>query len=551
MVERPVSTPSPRSIGDQWIDSGWQSEIIRPLLIALLAACFVAGLLAVAHAIEPALPQEMILALCTLTAIIGVFSTQWLGKPGQRLVNRLLFRGGELILIAVLLRLLTWVFDGDLPGPADVRRWILAPGTFFDGVYVTTVFLALIAWQRSTFLADIFQKLALTPAEVAWREEQRSGAWRSRMPVELVRVSRQDLAESFATHWLIGGGLLVFAAGLSRLGYRGGLGLHLTELGLPPQLITAILAYFLVGLVLLSQARLAMLRARWLFDGVEGLGRVPIRWQRLSLLIVLGIGLAATLLPLGSTWQAGRILTIVVGAVIQVVYTILYALFLLFVLLLSLLGLRGPIEEDLLAPPAQLEPILPPPETTTSNLPPWLGGLGFWLVAIAIVIGALAYVLGKQGIALNWATLRRAWQILLLRLRNWWQGVRHLASSAQISFSRKGTSGAEEQARRQPWRFIRIGGLPPREKIRYFYLSTVRRAGEKGMTRRPSQTPLEFVQDLESAWPEAELDVEALTEAFVTARYDAVEISEPVAKDVQSIWERVKKALRGRRRGTD
>ena len=92
-----------------------------------------------------------------------------------------------------------------------------------------------------------------------------------------------------------------------------------------------------------------------------------------------------------------------------------------------------------------------------------------------------------------------------------------------------------------------MAGLPPREQVRYFYLSTVRRAAGQGVQRQPSQTPGEFVHDLEVQWPQAELDEEALTEAFVSARYDAAEITKDEAREVKSIWQRVKQALRGPR----
>jgi hypothetical protein len=80
-----------------------------------------------------------------------------------------------------------------------------------------------------------------------------------------------------------------------------------------------------------------------------------------------------------------------------------------------------------------------------------------------------------------------------------------------------------------------------------FYLTTLRRAADQGIVRQPAQTPQEFVQDLERTWPEAELDVEALTEAFVVARYDVAEISPDEAQQVKSVWERIKRALRGKR----
>ncbi|HRI57781.1 MAG TPA: DUF4129 domain-containing protein, partial [Anaerolineae bacterium] len=99
---------------------------------------------------------------------------------------------------------------------------------------------------------------------------------------------------------------------------------------------------------------------------------------------------------------------------------------------------------------------------------------------------------------------------------------------------------------RAPWRFIRLAGLPPRAQVRYFYLSTLRRAADQGIARRPAQTPREFVEDLERTWPESELDVQSLTEAFISARYDAAEISSDEARQVKSVWERIKRALRGK-----
>jgi hypothetical protein len=134
---------------------------------------------------------------------------------------------------------------------------------------------------------------------------------------------------------------------------------------------------------------------------------------------------------------------------------------------------------------------------------------------------------------------------ILARIRQWWLTLRRAVSQIQLPLPARPTAQPEDLARRRwPWRFIRLGALQPREKMRYFYLSTVRRAADKGVIRQTSQTPREFVKNLEAAWPEAELDVEALTEAFVSARYDAADISQEEAREVQSIWQRVKKALR-------
>jgi hypothetical protein len=97
-----------------------------------------------------------------------------------------------------------------------------------------------------------------------------------------------------------------------------------------------------------------------------------------------------------------------------------------------------------------------------------------------------------------------------------------------------------------PWNFIRLNALSAREQIRYFYLSTVRRAGERGVPRDRSETPSEFAADLKENWPEAEGDIEALTDAFLHARYSRQEIED--VSPVKQTWKRVKSSLRRRNR---
>ena len=103
---------------------------------------------------------------------------------------------------------------------------------------------------------------------------------------------------------------------------------------------------------------------------------------------------------------------------------------------------------------------------------------------------------------------------------------------------------AVEPGRKYPWRFIRVGALSPREQIRYYYLSIVRRAGDKGVKRIPSETPIEYAEDLRENWPEVEDGVEELTEAFLRARYSNRPITEEDVPDVKSTWKKVRRELR-------
>ena len=95
-------------------------------------------------------------------------------------------------------------------------------------------------------------------------------------------------------------------------------------------------------------------------------------------------------------------------------------------------------------------------------------------------------------------------------------------------------------------RHIRLSALAPAERVRYFYLRAIGRAADRGLTRPLHKTPLEFVPDLVSEWPEADVDVKALTDAFVAARYDRRPIVADEARNVQGVFRRVMAALRGK-----
>jgi hypothetical protein len=96
-------------------------------------------------------------------------------------------------------------------------------------------------------------------------------------------------------------------------------------------------------------------------------------------------------------------------------------------------------------------------------------------------------------------------------------------------------------------RFFFPGRLPPRELIRYFYLSTIRRASQAGQTRAPGETPYEYQAALDQQFPELEPDLEGLTDAFVEARYSQRPVQREDAMAVKPLWQRIKSALQRRR----
>ncbi len=535
---------SPLGRADSLQDSAWQSQVARPWLIALQATCLAMGpwLVALVISANPALrwaPLPIFVA-----ALVGTYSAQWLAQPTQRLTGKTAFLLAEFLVMLALLRLLTWAWSGQWPTLGAMRGWILEPWTFFDGFFVAVSLCCALAWHRAGVVATIFYWLALTPGELAYDAERRAGnLWRlGRMP-ERAYVSRSELVDQYTSQWLLGGIFLAFCAAVTRVRFGPGWSLNVLIMGIPPQIVVASVVYFWIGLVLISQARLAVLRAQWLQDGVEMPEHLPGRWSRFSLLIIVGIGLLAALLPLGSTWQIGAVLNAVLMAVVQVVLWVIFLVTTLFALLLRLAGQDAPMPEM----PQEIGPAAMAPSLPWLALPPWLGGASLWLVVVVALLLSLRFLLGESGLAVTRGKLQSALTRLLAYFRSRWQGLGRLAQAAQVSLPGRRSQAARKAAPAQPWRFIRLGALPPREQVRYFYLSTLRRAADQGVARRPAQTPLEFVRDLESTWPETELDVEALTEAFVVARYDVAEISSDEARLVKSIWERIKRALSSRR----
>jgi hypothetical protein len=133
-----------------------------------------------------------------------------------------------------------------------------------------------------------------------------------------------------------------------------------------------------------------------------------------------------------------------------------------------------------------------------------------------------------------------------LRLRFWWRArwariARTAAAATAALRKRLAPARMPHLTRRAPG--VRLGDLPPAARIRYFYLATLERAAAAGLVRPPHKTPLEFGRDLTGQWPDSEVELTELTEAFLAARYDRRTIAPEKAQDVQSIWRRVMHSL--------
>lgn len=103
--------------------------------------------------------------------------------------------------------------------------------------------------------------------------------------------------------------------------------------------------------------------------------------------------------------------------------------------------------------------------------------------------------------------------------------------------------------RRRPKRvspppYFPLEGLSdPRVRIRRAYQALLRLARQQGWPRRPWQTPLAYLQMLQTAWPQMNDPLRTLTEAYLLARYggkvSSVEDAEAAETALKSIQEEV------------
>jgi hypothetical protein len=307
------------------------------------------------------------------------------------------------------------------------------------------------------------------------------------------------------------------------------------------------LLFFALGVAVLSQARFSVTYAGWRLQGAVVQRSLVRRWLLWAALFLTGVALASSLLPteyaMGPVSAVLGVLRIVVGFVVFVVMALFFLLTLPLALLLPSVDL---------APRPKLPSLDAPPPALTSagESPAWLEALGsalFWVIVLSIVgFAVFRFVQDRLGAA---PELRSAeggwWGRFLTWLRGIWRGWRSLQRDIRSRLGQQRVAREAGPSRRLPGtRFWSLRRLSPRDLVRYFYLSTVRRAGQAGQPRIPGQTPYEYEADLGERFTELEPDLSGLTEAFVRARYGYEAVKNADAEEVKPLWQRIKAALR-------
>lgn len=456
--------------------------------------------------------------------------------------------GAQWVIIMLLTRLLLSYANGLDALRADLL--LLGRGYITDLVtpeFVVGMLLALLIWF---FVGQFLYVLD----DIGLEQETSSDPESAAVQGEPVPAHQRLVTLAFSV-----GIVLVVLTAMARLDYRA---MFADTQGLPSLRFTrfagaeaGVLLYFVFGLALLSLSRLMSLQTHWNQMRIRvSSANLYRQWGVYSLLFLVLLAMIVSLLPAGDSLGFFSLLGMLFNYLVDILFflgqLVLSLLLLLFSLPFALFGQGPPVwQPSAPLPPVSLPPA--PPASPPANNALWalVRSILLWGTLAVVILYAVRQFLGQHG-GLGMA-------LRTLRMTNWlilaWQWLYRQASSARLSVSLTIGDGWQRLVTRlggtrsvPGLRPFRLRALDPRRQVYFFYLAMVRRGGEQGLSRKPSQTPDEYAGFLEKALPSVGEDIDALTEAFITARYSRREVDAGDAGRVKSLWARIRRALQAK-----
>lgn len=515
-------------------------RLISYTLVSLMIACAAATFVSLANGINPNFRPYYLIGLGFLVALdrlytFRIFNT-WLFLSREW---NLLFATHAVVIIAVT-KITVGLSHGWDAFLAEIPTWgTRLPFSFFDAETTFSLFLILLVWMVCGRFADLLETIGPDQIQTA-RLDLIGNDPKANIP------ARQRLIHLYFTV----GAFLVIATMLGRINLRMDFPSTTYNPSIPVPVLAvgglSTLLYFMLGLALLSQTQFISLHVRWNIQRIPISGRLARQWTVYSLLFLALIAALITLLP---TSYGIRPLEMLGYALNMIVYLVLLAGQMIFIGLMSVLSLF--FDKDSQQNPNALPPDMPTSPTADPNaplLPDWLElikGLIFWAVLIGAIVWAIRQYLRQNPQLLeklrnlaNWGWLANLWAWL----RSLWAQVKTGIETVASIVRRPGSATTASHNRSDG--FINPRRLDPRQKIYFFYLAFVRRAGEQKLPRSSHQTPGEYAATLQNTLPESAEDIQALTDAFVSARYSRRPVEVAQAHSAETIWSRLRKALR-------
>lgn len=522
-------------------------EVVRPLAIAGLMGCIAISLGQVARTYTNSALGPFWVWLAILISFESIHSARLLHRLGPGMQDRFRFRFVEWVVIVLAVRFGMYLFWGGERLNADLRRWAANVATFFDVNLILNSLLAFCFWGTSAYLARALQELEAAPYERMISVTDPSHYLRDTMPRH-GQIDRQSILNRVAGMIFSGGMVMLVLSGIAQVDVSD---LLLLRHSRSSGVLLNVFIYFIIGFFIISQAHYIALKANWEIQELPILGKLGRRWVIWLILFLLLVGFIAALLPVNYSVNLLDILYTAVhwiafiGA--QIIFTILW---LISALMMFIMNLFRPEES---APSPIFTPPTPPPapvQTASGGWAwwPFVRSLLFWFVLMGIIGYSLVhFARDRWGL---WRDLSFGkWLLRLLGfLRGLVEGTRHASQTLRRRLRLRFARPSPAALQPTPWRYLSLRRLSPRDRVRYFYLSTAERAARQGLARPPASTPLEYEHLLRRELPEAASEIHDLTGAFIEARYTAHPIAQAHVSWVQQIWRRIRQALTSRKR---
>jgi len=530
---------------ERQVDAGtWAEALFEPIALVGALVCFVLGLVAFGLAIAPDWETRF---LVILSAVVGVEAFLY----SRRLTrSAFLFKEWLVLLVPpiVLVRFLPYLDDPGASIGRDVANWWHDPGTFFTLAFVADTIVLLFAWSIVFICTQSLNQLRVQEGEILDQTDARfkelyEDNWRAYDHSEPLRRLGQ--------FYLWGGVILVIFAAMASIGTT-----QLFNVAALGQLIgfqrpslhlalANVFLYFILGLLLLGEAHYVRQRTIWRLDRLSVPSEVATRWVSAVIGLVLAAAILAVILPTSYAMTLGQLVGYVVYAFVEVFAYFAAAIFYVIFLIARLFGgSSGGGETPHPAAPPHLPPVASaPPGASPLDT---VRSLIFWLIALGILVYCLGVLWRKRGPSLARLPLAR---ILLMpvRLILWLVGLvgrigrevgQAVVNAVPTLFRHVPTTPP------RAFRFVSLSRLGPRELVEYFYLSVCERAGQLGHPRPPGVTPLEYRTMLRESLPLVDPELDALTDAFVEARYGPHATTRSRAQLVREQWQILKVKLR-------
>jgi hypothetical protein len=508
----------------------WADNFFRPLLITIVIMCFNISVVNLVRVINPAWNGTFFLIGQLIVTVEAIYSHRVLMYYRARHISVFRYRAAEWVMLILLLKLLSFADKPPAYIWANLQAMWWNPMDAINLEFYVMLVLGVLSWLVATETITDFDRLA-DPY-----------TFRSSYIEPLARIKAR---------YFWGGVLLMVISGLShvilRLGFSSLADIHRPTI---QGIIINVLVYFMLGLVLLSQANIARLTTSWRIHKVDVNPDLVKHWAKYGLIFLGIVTILVFFLPTGYTMgfleSAGLVVEAILGVLVYIVQLIFFLASLPFILLMRLFA--GEEVPDESPPPEMMfDPSdVPPPASPI----PWLEALRsliFWLVTL-VIIGYLIkmYIIDRPELLASLSRFRPISFVMNL-WQQIWQSLRGLARSGleiiseQVKFTRP---QGESPISGRRWNWFGLGKLSARERILYYYLNILKRAEKRKLARKVSETPYEYEPNLELAVPDVEEDVQQVTDVFVRARYSREEFDAAQAEAVKQEWQRIRKALR-------